>query len=238
MPESIAAPQGIWAIIVDVFRRNRIPCLFVNIGVVLLVSSYYLVPQVADAWTAVGAFKTHWGFWFSAISGGLSAALLPYFAQRLMGTLPAHGNMKRLIILLFFWAYRAVEVDVFYQFQSWLFGSGGDLKTRVCKVAMDQFVYSVFWAAPNCVLMLRWLDLDCSWARTKASLDRQFWTQTFPAVIFTNWLVWIPVVSLVYGLPVPLQFPLFTVVMAFFVLVMTVLSAGKPTAIQSATPGA
>ena len=238
MPETIEAPHGIWDIIREVFRRNRVPCLFVNVLVVLLVSSYYLVPQVADTWAAVGAFKTHWGYWFSAISGGLSAALLPYFAQRLMGTLPPTGNMRRLAILLVFWGYRAVEVDVFYQLQGWMFGSGGDLKTRVCKVVVDQFVYSVFWAAPNCVLMLRWLDFDCSWSRTKTSLDRQFWTQTFPAVIFTNWLVWIPVVSLVYGLPGPLQFPLFTVVMAFFVLVMTLLSSGNKGGAQSATSAA
>ena len=227
MADPNEAPPGIWATIVAVFRRNRVPCLFVNLIVVLLVSSYYMVPSVAAAWAEVGAFKVRSGYVFSAISGAASAAFLPYVAQRLMGTWPKENGARRLLILTLFWAYRAVEVDLFYHLQAWMFGTGSDFQTRVCKVFVDQFIYSVFWAAPNCVLILRWLDLGCSWRKTWASLDRQFWTRTFPAVILTNWLVWIPVVSLVYGLPSPLQFPLFTVVMSFFVLVVTLLAVDE-----------
>ena len=226
MPAPSETPPGIWATIADVFRRNRLPCLLLNALVVILVSSYYLSPQVAGAWAVVGEFKVRWSYLFSAASGVISAALLPCLAQWAMGTLPAGFAVQRLGWLALFWGYRGAEVDLFYKFQGWMFGHGSDARTLICKVIMDQFVYSLVWAAPSYIILLRWLDEGGSWSRTLASLDRRFWTHTYPTVMVTNWIVWVPTVSLVYRLPAPLQFPLFTVVMCFFVLIVTLLAGG------------
>jgi hypothetical protein len=95
------------------------------------------------------------------------------------------------------------------------------------KLAVDQFIYSPFWAVPTYLIALRWMERGCSWKRTRASLDRVFWTRTFPTVLVTNWLIWIPAVTLVYSLPAPLQFPLFSVIMCFFVLLVTLLARGN-----------
>jgi len=43
-------------------------------------------------------------------------------------------------------------------------------------------------------------------------------------VLVTNWLVWIPALALVYSLPAALQFPLFSVIMCFFILVVTMMT--------------
>ncbi|MDZ4288185.1 MAG: hypothetical protein U0984_09510, partial [Prosthecobacter sp.] len=108
-----------------------------------------------------------------------------------------------------------------------LFGTGNDVATLAAKVAIDQFVYSTFWAVPTYVFALRWIDLDCSWSLTRASLDRHFWTHTCPTILLTNWLIWIPAVALIYSLPAPLQFPLFSVVMCFFILMVTLLASAR-----------
>ena len=92
---------------------------------------------------------------------------------------------------------------------------------------MDQFVYSTIWAVPTYVIALRWIDLGCSWSRTRASLDGHFWKHTYPTILFTNWIVWIPTVALVYSLPGALQFPVFAVVMCFFILLVTLLARGN-----------
>jgi hypothetical protein len=39
-----------------------------------------------------------------------------------------------------------------------------------------------------------------------------------------NWLVWIPALALIYSLPAALQFPLFSGVMCFFILILTLLA--------------
>src|ERR1700712_3189415 len=179
---------GKWAAIAAVFRQNRLPCLLLNALVVALVASYYTLPQVAGAWQAVGDFKTRSSYFFSFGSTILSAAVFPFAIQAIMGTLPQVGRMKRFFFLALFWGYRGMEIDFMYHCQTWLFGSGHDVRTLAIKVAMDQFVYSALWAVPTYVVALRWIDMGCSWSRTRPTLDRHFWTHTVPTVLFTNWL--------------------------------------------------
>jgi hypothetical protein len=227
MPDPTPLHSGIWPAIAAAFRQNRLPCVLLNVLVVCLVASYYLWPEVAAVWERVGAFKTQWSYWFSFGSTVFSAALLPFAAQAAMGTLPRDGRLKRFVFAVLFWGYRGMEIDLFYRCQTFLFGGGNDFRTLAIKIAVDQLLYSPFWAVPTYLIALRWLDRGCSWARTRESLDRLFWTRTFPTLMVANWIVWIPAVALVYSLPAPLQFPLFSVIMCFFVLLVTLLARGN-----------
>lgn len=227
MLDSSPPRHGIRSAIAAAFRENRVPCLLLNLLVICLVASYYLWPKVAGVWQTVGAFKTRWSYLFSFGSTVFSAAVLPFAVQWAMGTLPVGDRLKRFVCLALFWGYRGMEIDLLYRCQGFLFGHGNDPATLAVKVAVDQLVYSPLWAVPTYVIALRWIDLGGSWSRTRASLDRRFWTHTYPTILVTNWIVWIPAVTLIYSLPAPLQFPLFSVIMCFFVLLVTLLARGK-----------
>ncbi len=218
--------------IAAVFRENRVPCLALNLVVITLVGSYYQVPAIAEVWEAVGAFKLKWAYAFSLGSTIFAAVLLPSLVQLWMGTLPAEGRWRRVGLLALFWGYRGMEIDLFYQVQGWLFGTGNDAATLIKKVAVDQFVMSPLWFVPTVLIAMRWVDMGGSWARTRASLTREFWMRTCPTVMVTNWLVWIPTLALVYSLPPALQFPLFSVVMCFFILIVTLLARGDQRSIK------
>jgi hypothetical protein len=228
MPASRPPIPGIFATIVKVFRQNRLPCLVLNGTAVALVATYYRSPAMAELWNAVGAFKTRWSCVFSPVSTVFAAAILPFCIQAAMGTLPPHRRLHRLGLLALFWGYRGLEIDLFYRFQGLLFGHGKDLATLAAKVALDQFLVSPLWFVPTYLVALRWIDQGGAWSRMRSSLNRAFWTRTFPTVLITNWIVWIPVLVLVYSLPAPLQFPLFSVVMCFFILVVTLLAKANP----------
>jgi hypothetical protein len=227
MPNASLSPPGILATIMAVFRQNRVPCLVLNAFALALVVSYYQVPALAGFWESVAAFKTHWSFAFSCVSTMFAAAIMPACIQRFMGVLPQLGSGKRLMLLMLFWGYRGMEIDLFYHFQTWLFGDGHDAATLVKKVLVDQFIMSPIWFVPTYVIALRWVMLGGSWASIRPTLNREFWTLTCPMVLITNWLVWIPALALVYSLPAALQFPLFSVVMCFFILVVTVMTRRK-----------
>lgn len=227
MSATSSPASGILATIAAVFRQNRAPCVMLNVLAVALVVSYYRWPALAGVWEAVGAFKTRWSFAFSCGSTMFAAALMPSLIQLAMGTLPAAGRWQRLGLLMLFWGYRGMEIDLFYRFQSWLFGHGHDARTLITKVAVDQFIISPVWFVPTYLIALRWVDLGASWSRTRASLDREFWTRTCPTVLITNWLIWIPAVALIYSLPAALQFPLFSVFMCCFILIVTVMAKGR-----------
>ncbi|HYF36138.1 MAG TPA: hypothetical protein VD994_12665 [Prosthecobacter sp.] len=215
---------GIWGTILAALRANRLPCVLLNVVVVALVWSYYQWPQAAAMWEAVAEFRLRWSYGFSFFATILAAAVLPTGIQWLFGTLPPRGRLKRLVSLTVFWGYRGMEIDLLYRCQALLFGQGNDARTLAAKVAVDQFVYSALWAVPTYAVALRFIALGNSWRRTRESLGRKFWTRTYPTILVTNWLIWIPTVALVYSLPGPLQFPLFSVVMCFFVLIVTLLA--------------
>lgn len=227
MSDSRTAATSIFSTITAVFRQNRTACLWLNVLVITLVTTYYQVPSVAAVWESIGAFKLRWSYAFSLASTVFAAAVFPFCIQAIQGTLPARGRWKRLALLILFWGYRGMEIDLFYRFQGFLFGHGNDAATLITKVAFDQFVFSPIWFVPTYLIALRWIDLGASWELTRASLDREFWTRTCPTVLFTNWIVWIPALALVYSLPAALQFPLFSVVMCFFILIVTLLAGRK-----------
>ncbi len=218
-------PPGILTTIASVFRQNWIQCLLLNGLVIALVTSYYRWPAMAGIWEAVGTLKMHWSYAFSFISTAFAASVMPFCIQSAMGTLPKDKRWRRLVFLMLFWGYRGMEIDLFYHFQGMLFGLGNDAVTLASKVLLDQFVYTPFWALPTYLIALRWIDLDGSWSRTCASLNREFWLRTCPTVLITNWIVWIPAAALIYSLPPALQFPLFSVIMCFFILIVTFLAS-------------
>ncbi len=224
MPASTPPSPGILATIAAAFRQNRVPCLLLNVLVVALVTSYYQWPAVAGVWEAVGAFKLRWSYAFSLGATIFAAAVMPFCVQAAMGTLPSEGRGRRLTLMMLFWGYRGMEIDLFYRLQGWLFGHGHDVRTLATKVAVDQFIASPLWFVPTYLIALRWIDHGGSWSQMRATLDRSFWVRTCPTVLITNWLVWIPSLVLIYSLPAPLQFPLFSVVMCFFILVVTVMA--------------
>lgn len=223
---SDTSAPGIRSAIASAFRQNRVPCLLLNALVIALVASYYTSPRMAAVWNEVGVFKERWSYAFSLASTIFAASVMPFAVQSLMGTLPREGRARRLLGSTVFWGYRGMEIDLFYRLQGWLFGHGHDAKTLAIKVAVDQFIASPLWFVPTYVVALRWIDIG-SWKQTRATLDREFWTRTCPTVLITNWLIWIPALVLIYSLPPALQFPLFSIVMCFFILVVTVMTKQK-----------
>lgn len=223
----ITPQPGILQTIGAVFRRNRVPCLVLNAIAIILVATYYRIPALAGFWEALGALKLRWSFLFSCLSTIFAAVMLPSFVQWLQGVLPVEGRGRRLVLLTLFWGCRGMEIDLFYRLQGHVFGHEGDALTLMKKVFVDQFVASPLWFVPTYLIALRWAELGGSWSRTRQALNRDFWTRTCPTVLITNWLVWIPALALVYSLPPALQFPLFSVVMCCFILIVTVI-AGKP----------
>ncbi len=224
-----STPPSIRSLLAEMFRENRAACLVLNGIATALVISYYQVPALTHFWEGLAALKERWSFGFSCVSTLFAAALLPTLVQWMQSVLAREGRGKRLLLLMLFWGYRGMEIDLFYRVQGHLFGHDHSAATLLKKVAFDQFVMSPLWFVPTYIVALRWAEMGGSWARVRPTLDRDFWTRTCPAVLLTNWIVWIPALALVYSLPAALQFPLFSVVMCFFILIVTMMAGGKST---------
>lgn len=124
---------------------------------------------------------------------------------------------KETLFLIIFWLYKGVEIDAFYRLQTVMWGADNSAGTIIAKVLTDQLGFSVVWNEYSIVSAYLWKDGDFSFAAWMIHMrSRHFWTRTLPTTWCTTWLVWIPILFVMYALPDPLQIPLFAIVSCFY----------------------
>ncbi len=193
----------------------------------MIVVAYGLVPWFNQILAQLALLKNSSGLVYSFFSTALFGGLIPWLV--LFAGRPAvyPGKLKTLIFYLLFWGVKGMEIDLFYRLQSLLFGSGNDLAIIVKKVVVDQFIYNPLWAVPSQVIAYQFLAKGFSISALHNYNWREFFTRKVPLTTISTWVVWIPMVSIVYCLPPDLQIPLFNLVLCFWVLMVAVLSKEK-----------
>ncbi len=216
--------QQIHTAIVAAFKQNFLPGLILQCFALAILLVYFFVPQSQAAFAWFSQRKQDYGFFYSGVSTAICGGLVPVVYLWLSGRLAKASLLSALLFYCLFWAYKGMEVDAFYRLQNDWFGSAGNLQTVATKMAVDQFGYSTFWSAPSIALIYLWRELGYSFSGARQALTREFVLIKIPTNIFSNWLVWIPAVSVVYAMPADLQIPLFNLVLCFWVLMLAVLN--------------
>jgi hypothetical protein len=213
-------------------KRNALPGFALQTFALALVAAYYALPSARPAFDAVAGWKGHYGFAYSALATGVFGGAIPFLYLLLSGLIPAGRRRAELLFYVLFWAYRGVEVDLFYRLQAYVFGDAATLAVVLPKVLVDQLIYSVFIAAPGQVVFFLWKDRGFSFRAVRPDLNLGYLTAAVVTVVFSQWMVWVPAVSIIYCLPSPLQIPLFNLVVCFWVLLLTFVSQRSASAAQ------
>jgi hypothetical protein len=207
-------------------RANLVPALVIQAAVVSVVLAYYLW-EPARAWlTRLAEFKRGGGYLFSLISGVLAGGLLPELLtvavfQRWR---VRRENLSSLAFGACFWGLMGMVVDALYRAQALAFGDGVELATVLKKAAFDQFVFTPFVTIPLTVVVFEWRHAGYRLSGMPRVLSLAFYTQKILPTIVSGLGFWLPVVLLVYSLPLPLQFPLFTLALTLWVMIFTWIS--------------
>lgn len=207
-------------------RANLVPALVIQAAVVSVVLAYYFWGP-ARAWlTRLAEFKSEGGYVFSLVSGALAGGLLPELLtvavfQRWR---VKRENLGNLAFGVCFWGLMALFVDVFYRVQAMVFGSGVDLATVLKKAVVDQFVFTPFVTIPLTVVVFEWRHAGYRPGGVVVALGRGFYRRKVLPTVVSGIGFWLPVVLLVYSLPLPLQFPLFTLSLTLWVMIFTWIS--------------
>lgn len=195
-----------------------------------LVGVYYLWPAGSGVlsryaqWQASGgALGT--GFVYAVAGGVLSELSLVYFQQRGRWT---WANVESLVFKFAIFFVSGCIVYHFYRLQALWWGNGTTLSVIFPKVIVDQFGYTVFWAAPYYAVLIRWHTLRYSFAQLWRELDAKFLTERLMPVLATNWMFWIPAVSFVYAMPPVLQPPLAAFATAIWGLLVATVGSQDP----------
>ena len=218
--ESQAAP---WRAGLRSARAHLVPGLILQVLALALVWSYYRSPAANAAFSQLMEFRRRTGFGFSILSTALFGGFLPFAYLRLFRGSDgrARYDWRQGAGLTAFWAYKGIEVDVFYRVLARTLGTGHDAGTIVPKALIDQFMYCPLLAVPVMVAVYAWIDAHFDPRPVLADLRAPGWyaRRAFP-VLISNLGVWGPAVAIIYALPTPLQLPLQNLVLCFYTLLI------------------
>jgi hypothetical protein len=211
----------------DAARKNAAPGFLLQCFALTLVLLYYFHAPTHEILLKIPAIKERAGILFPILSTAFFGGLIPFLFMSARKEVPRGYAISNLLFFLGYWASNGLIVDYLYKGQALLFGDQHDVITVIKKVCVDQFVFSVFWSAPVAMICMHWKNCGFSFRAARQRFSRSMLTVEMPSIIISIWAVWIPTVSIVYSLPLALQFPLFNIVLCFWSLMLTTLSKEK-----------
>jgi hypothetical protein len=225
-PPNPQPPEAPWLAGLRAAKANVIPGLILQLTMLALLLAYYSYPPTTAWLDSLAVLKARWNFAFSPLAAVVAGAFLPELLRIAVFQKgrPNRGNRVNLIYTIPFWAVLSAMVDVLYRCQAVWFGSEVTFMVVVKKVIVDQFIFSPLITGPMTV----WF-YDFKNRGRNACPPREFFTwrhyreAVLPAM-FATWGVWIPVVSILYSLPVLLQIPMYILALTLWVMIYTWMS--------------
>lgn len=228
----MARPRAAFLIGWQAVKANALPGFVLQALMLCLLLGYYFWPKLALLLNRLAELKLQAGPPFVIVASICAGSLLPelfliVFFQR--------GRIRRQNVtdLLFtgpLWAVDGILVDLMYRgLAAWL-GNKATLPVVTAKICLDQFGYNPLFAARYGIWGYAWKNSGYSFAKLRSLLTWQYYRDHAIPVLIATWAVWIPLMAMIYSLPLPLQFPLFALALTFWVLLMTYMTnrfAGK-----------
>ena len=185
---------------------NWKPMLLIQIGAVALVVIYYQSPGLQMWCKSLAEFKTQGGLPFAAAAGAFAGGIIPEIAKLVTRNSGKAQTWREVACNAMYFAFMGVSVDILYSFFGRLYGMGHEPLTIVKKTSTDMGVFCPLIAVSTTVLVFTWKDVGFSVTRTMQTFRGAGFWDRYIKVLLPNWMIWIPVVSAIYCLPVNLQF--------------------------------
>ena len=213
-------------------RANAIPALVIQAITLGLLVAYYTNSSIANALNKFAEFKRTHGLPLVLVASIIAGAIIPelfliLFFQR---GRPRRQNLRNLMFTIPIWGFDGTLVDLLYRGEATLLGDVVTLPVVAAKICIDQFGYNPFFAAPFGVLTYEWKNSGVSMHPVRELVTWKHYRDKIIPTLLATWAVWIPLMAIIYSLPLALQFPLFGLALSFWVLLLTYMTnrfAGK-----------
>jgi hypothetical protein len=204
-------------------RANLAPALLIQAAMLALLIGYYWSPAVARILSEVAEYKLRHGLAFVVLAAVAAGALVPeiflvLFFQR---GRPKRRNLRNLLFTVPIWAIDGSLVDLLYRGEAAWLGNVVTYPVVLAKICLDQFGYNPFFAAPFGVLTYQWKNSGFSLESLGRGFTWEHYRDKIVPTLLATWAVWIPLMAIIYSLPLALQFPLFGLALTFWVLLLT-----------------
>jgi hypothetical protein len=204
-------------------KANAVPGFILQAAMLLVLIAYYWSPAFADLLDRLAQSKTEHGLVFVVLSAVLAGAILPEIFVVLLfqrGRFDRQ-NLRNLAFTIPTWGIDGILVDLMYRLNAVWFGDITTVWVVTAKILVDQLGYNPFFAAPAEVLVYEWKNEGFSWKSVRRSLTWAHYRDKIVPTLLATWAVWGPLMAIIYSLPYALQFPLFSIALTFWVLLLT-----------------
>ena len=210
------------------FKANIKPGAILWALMLIFFAAYATSATFSSGLGKVSELKTSVGYPFSFGVYVLFAAIMPemfkiMFFQKWR---PTVQNLRNLVFVGLLFGCIGIVTDIFYLYQARWFGEAGDLRTLLLKAFVDQALYS---PVANFILVSIFFMRENGIRREtlkKIVSPRFVFTKVLPVVV-AGWCIWIPGVMLVYSMPTALQLPVASLILCFWVLIFTFVTASR-----------
>jgi hypothetical protein len=216
------------------FKANLKPGAILWALMLIFFAAYATSANFSNGLGKVSALKTSVGYPFSFGVYVLSAAVMPEMFKIMFfqNWRPTVQNLRNLIFVGLLFGCIGIVTDVFYLYQARWFGEAGDLRTLLLKAFVDQALYS---PVANFLLVSIFFMRENGIRRDvlkKVVSPRFMFTKVVPVVV-AGWCIWIPGVMLVYSMPTALQLPVASLILCFWVLIFSFVTAFRPETVSA-----
>jgi hypothetical protein len=204
-----------------------------------LVAIYYCWPTGAAVLSSYAAWQHAGGIirtgLMAGFAGGILSELCLVYVRDLGRWNRTHLENMLFRFVIFFLG--GMVVGEFYVWQAYWFGDGVSWRNILPKILVDQLIFSVFWSTTYQALTFRWQTLRYSGSRLWSELDGKFVVERMLPILVTNWMFWIPGVTLVYSVPLILQMPINIFATAMWSILLAGLSKHADAPMAEIAPG-
>lgn len=199
-------------------RDNLVPMFALWLFASGLVFAYYRVPGCAELLTPLARGHQRCPGLASFLNLAVFCGFVPGLFFWVVPSLRPSRPVLTVVAQSLWCGLWGMAGNGLYMAQCHWFGDGTDWGTLLLKTAIDQFVWTPFVLSPLNAAFFFWLGRDFSFRRSANEWPRHFVRAVFLPNLVSNWLVWLPVLCVVYAFPPPLQVHLAGVASAFWTL--------------------
>jgi hypothetical protein len=213
-------------------QESLVPALIVQLLLIPLVVGYYLHWPTSVILTTLAAWREQGGLLFSFVSTGFCAGAVSEMlkvATLQRGQWQPHNTQEALFKFIVL-GFGGVTSNLFYLLQDYWFGSVLSLHTVLVKVLLDQFLFSAFFACPFPTIVNHFRHHPFSFHNLLHCFTAYFFIRKILPLLIMNWCFWIPCVSLLYCLPLDLQFPFALCAASIWGIIFTAILGRKKSA--------
>jgi len=204
-------------------KANAVPGFVLQAVMLLVLIGYYWSAPFAAFLDGLARYKNEHGLAFVVGAAVVAGAIVPelfviVFFQRCRFR---RENLRNLAFTVPTWGVDGILVDLMYRLNAAWFGDVTTVWVVTAKILVDQLGYNPFFAAPAEVLVYEWKNEGFSWRSVRCAFTWQHYRDKIVPTLLATWAVWGPLMAIIYSLPFALQFPLFSIALTFWVLLLT-----------------